>query len=69
MKLICFSLLLSVLVSAPFDGAMASPTEAAAPATLTTVEHDTFGGGNKFKRKKRKKNRSLRRKHSHWFGR
>ncbi|RTQ47219.1 hypothetical protein EJV47_20210 [Hymenobacter gummosus] len=54
MKTLCFSLLLAVLASAPFEGATAAPASA---TTLTTADHDTFGGGYKFKRKKRKKNR------------
>lgn len=68
MKTLCFSLLLAVLAAAPFEGATAAPA-AATPATLTAADHDTFGGGYKFKRKKRKKNRNMRRKHNTWFGR
>ncbi|GAB3829092.1 hypothetical protein [Hymenobacter jeollabukensis] len=68
MKTLCFSLLLAVLASAPFEAAFAG-APVAETTSLTTADHDAFGGGYKFKRKKRKKNRgNLRRKRHGLFG-
>jgi hypothetical protein len=60
MKTLCFSLLLAVLASVPFEGATAAPAAATA-TTLTPAGLDAFGGSYKFKRKKRKKHQGPRR--------
>ena len=69
MKTLCLSLLLAVLTSAPFEAAFAGTPVAPETTSLTTADHDAFGGGYKFKRKKRKKNRGgMRRKRHGLFG-
>ncbi|RAK67951.1 hypothetical protein [Hymenobacter edaphi] len=65
MKTLCCSLLLAVLASAPFEAAFAG-APVAETTSLTPAGHDAFGGGYKFKRKKRKKNRGgMRRSKRH----